>query len=229
MNLSRPAPSSVRRPPWLAAAALVVLALGAPAAEALVPEHAQTAVTSTLAKPTPVRGTGSPPGSSSWVTLTTSQQQSLAPLAGTWNTLSPAHQRKWLTLSHNFPKLAPAEQQVLHSRMREWAALSTKQRAQARLNFGEAKELSAAEKKALWEAYQALPPEEKRKLAAGAQPKPPTTAAAIKPVAKQKLASLPDPVPDARSPRIATSPGYEGGGSDPMPGRASDTAAPAAR
>jgi hypothetical protein len=125
-----------------------------------------------------------------------------------------AHQRKWLALSENFSKLNVAEQQILHSRMREWAALSTRQRAQARLNFGEAKQVSAADKKALWEAYQALPPDEKKKLAADAKPKPPTTAAAVKPVAKQKLATLPTPAPDARAPRIAAGPGAEAGATD---------------
>ena len=75
-----------------------------------------------------------------------------------------------------------AEQDKLHSRMTEWAALSPQQRTQARLNFAETKQLSPDDKKAKWEAYQALPPEEKRKLAAGAA-KPPPTAAAVKPVA----------------------------------------------
>ena len=48
--------------------------------------------------------------------------------------------------------------------MTEWAALSPQQRAQARLNFAEIKRLPADERKAKWEAYQALQPEEKRKL-----------------------------------------------------------------
>ena len=50
---------------------------------------------------------------------------------------------------------------------------------------------SPEEKKAKWEAYQALSPEEKRKLADSATRKPPTTAAAVKPVNPQKLATLP--------------------------------------
>ena len=68
--------------------------------------------------------------------------------------------------------MSGAEQAKLHSRMTEWAALSPQQRTQARLNFAETKQLSPDDKKAKWEAYQALPPEEKRKLAAGAA-KPP--------------------------------------------------------
>ena len=54
--------------------------------------------------------------------------------------------------------MSGAEQAKLHSRMTEWAALSPQQRTQARLNFAETKQLSPDDKKAKWEAYQALPP-----------------------------------------------------------------------
>ena len=131
-----------------------------------------------------------------WRELTPAQQQALAPLAGKWDTVSEAQKRKWLALSQNFPRMSGAEQAKLHSRMSEWAALSPQQRTQARLNFGETQQLSADDKKAKWEAYQALPPEEKRKLAASAA-KPPATAAAIKPVPPDKLAEIPKPKPAA--------------------------------
>lgn len=140
-----------------------------------------------------------------WAELTPAQKQALAPLSGTWVDLSEAHKRKWLALSQNFPKLPAAEQATLHSRMKEWAALSPKQRTLARLNFGETKRISADDKKAKWEAYQALSEEEKRRLAAAAAVKPPTTAAAIKPVPKQKLATVPKPGQEAKAPRIAAS------------------------
>jgi hypothetical protein len=94
--------------------------------------------------------------------------------------------------------------------MSEWAALSPQQRAQARLNFGETQQLSTEEKKAKWEAYQALSPEEKRKLAESASRKPPTTAAAVKPVAPQKLATLPKATSeDTKPPRIVAVPPSE--------------------
>lgn len=125
-----------------------------------------------------------------WSELTPAQQQALAPLAATWNTVSEAQKRKWLALSQNYPKMSGAEQAKLHSRMTEWAALSPQQRTQARLNFGETQQLSPDDKRAKWEAYQALSPEEKRKLAARAA-KPPPTAAAVKPVAPEKLATVP--------------------------------------
>jgi hypothetical protein len=113
-----------------------------------------------------------------WVELTPAQQQALVPLAPKWDTLSESQKRKWLALSQNFPKMSGAEQDKLHSRMTEWVALSPQQRTTARLNFGQTQQLSPDDKKAKWEAYQALPPEEKKKLAAKAA-KPPATGAGV--------------------------------------------------
>jgi hypothetical protein len=146
--------------------------------------------------------------SPAWSELTPQQQQSLAPLGGSWKKLSAAHKAKWIALSANYPTLPPAEQQLLHSRMGEWAALSPQQRTQARLNFAESSKVAPDDKKAKWEAYQALPPEEKRKLAAGAnaaKPPPPPTAPAVRPVPQQKLANIPRSRKDEA--RIAVVPG----------------------
>ena len=83
----------------------------------------------------------------------------------------------------------------MHSRMNEWVAMSPQDRAAARLNFAKTKELSKQltpdEKKAKWETYQALSPEEKAKLAAKGSPKPTGAATAVKPVPTQKLAVTP--------------------------------------
>lgn len=140
-----------------------------------------------------------------WAELTPMQQQALKPLASSWDTVSEAQKRKWLEISKNYPSLAPEGQANLHSRMNEWVTLSPQQRAQARLNFGKTKELSKQltpeEKKAKWETYQALSPEEKQKLAAKASPKPTGAATAVRPVAPQKLAPVtPHPVKAASKP-----------------------------
>ncbi len=123
------------------------------------------------------------------------QQQTLKPLASSWATLTAAHKRKWLEVSKNYPSLPPEGQATMHSRMNEWVALSPAQRAEARLNFAKTKELSkqltAEEKKAKWETYQALSAEEKQKLAAKAPPRPTGAAPAVKPVGPQKLTTLP--------------------------------------
>ena len=131
----------------------------------------------------------------SWAELTPAQQQALAPLAPGWSTINEAQKRKWLEISKNYRRLTPEGQATLNSRMTEWVALSPQQRAQARLNFGKtkelARELTPEEKKGRWEAYQALSPEEKQKLAAKASPTPTGAATAVKPVSPQKLAVIP--------------------------------------
>lgn len=127
----------------------------------------------------------------SWQELTPGQRLSLKPLAANWNALGPALKRNWIALAANYPMLTPAEQAKLHSRMSEWSLLSKQERARARLNFAESKKMSPDQKTASWEAYQALAPEEKKKLAASAPPKPTGAAGAAKPIAPQKLATIP--------------------------------------
>lgn len=141
-----------------------------------------------------------------WADLSARQQESLKPLAATWNGISEAQKRKWLEVSKNYPTLGVADQAVMHSRMNEWVTMSPQQRAAARLNFAKTKELSKEltpdEKKAKWQSYQALSPEEKAKLVAKATPKPAGAATAVKPVEPQKLAVTPKSVP----PLLGTAP-----------------------
>jgi hypothetical protein len=127
----------------------------------------------------------------SWQELTPAQRVSLKPLASYWGTLDAAMKRKWIALAANYPTLTQAEQVKLHSRMNEWSLLTKQERARARLNFAESKKLTPDQKVATWEAYQALDPGEKKKLAASAPPKPAGAAGAVKPVAPQKLATVP--------------------------------------
>ena len=141
-----------------------------------------------------------------WAELNADQQQALKPLAAPWSGMTEAHKRKWIALSGNYRAMPPADQAKLHSRMTEWASLSPQQRTQARLNFAEAKGVPLDERKAKWEAYQALSPEEKRKLAAGAPAKTPPTAAAVRPTPRQKLATVPRRSGDVKAPRIAAGP-----------------------
>ena len=126
-----------------------------------------------------------------WQDLTPLQQASLKPLAANWAGISEAQKRKWIALAQNYSAMAPADQGKLHSRIAQWGSLSAEQRTQARLNFAETKKLTPDEKAANWKAYQALSPEEKQKLASQNSAKPVGAAAAVKPVAPQKLANVP--------------------------------------
>ncbi len=114
----------------------------------------------------PARSSATPASNSSWQSLQSSQKKALAPLAPHWAQISQAQKNKWLAMSNNFDNLSTKEQTILHARMAEWASLSPQQRAQARLNFNQTKTLDADAKKTQWETYQALSPEDKKKLAA---------------------------------------------------------------
>jgi len=138
-------------------------------------------------------------GGVAWADLNTEQQTALQPLATLWPKLPAEHQRKWLALAHSFDRMTPDEQDTLHSRMAEWARLTPAQRTRARLGFGEVRQLPADEKRAKWEEYQALPAEERDRLARE-QPRPPAGAApALRPAPPSRIlrpavpASAPSP------------------------------------
>jgi len=148
-----------------------------------------------------------------WRDLSAAQRAALAPLATQWPGITEGQKRKWLALSQNFSTLTAAEQATMHTRMTEWVSLSPQQRSQARLNFAVTREVPANERLAQWEAYQALSPDQRQKLAASAPAKPMGAAPAVKPVAPNKLAITPAatvPTPGTPTaagrltPRIAT-------------------------
>jgi hypothetical protein len=142
-----------------------------------------------------------------WRELTPRQQHALEPLASLWDGLTESHKRKWLAISLDYAKLSPAEQEILQKRMTEWAGLSNQERAQARFNFADVKQVPATERKAKWEAYQALSDEEKNKLAARAKTAPnPGAASTIRPVPAQKLVPVPASALEGRMPRIQLAP-----------------------
>jgi hypothetical protein len=150
---------------------------------------AQTAVTTStptakpLAAPKAAKITAD-----TWDKLTAAQKTALQPLYANWASLSEGHKRKWIAVSANFAQFSEEDKTKLHSRMTEWAGLSTKQREQARINFAQTKTLTNKDKQAKWESYKALPPETKQALAnIDVAPKPTGAATAVKPVAKDKL------------------------------------------
>ena len=132
-------------------------------------------------------GTQAAVGSLPWSSLNAEQKRALAPLANHWRGLSSDQQRKWVALSHNFNRMSPDEQTTLQGRMAVWAQLTAAQRTQARLNFYEVRRVPADEKRAKWEEYQALPAEERERLA-GDRPKAPAGAApALRPAPRTRV------------------------------------------
>jgi len=105
-------------------------------------------------------------GGPQWSELSAAHRQVLAPLANDWNGLDPRSKERWIDVAGRFPKMPRDEQQRATQRMGEWAHMSVQQRTQARTVFQETRGLSKEEREARWKAYQALPEERKRELAA---------------------------------------------------------------
>lgn len=126
-----------------------------------------------------------------WETLNTPQKLALYPLAERWALISEAQKHRWLALAANFSSLPEEEQAKFHERMTDWANLSAQQRNQARLNYAVTNRLAPDDKRAQWEAYQALSEDERQALAARAVPKPKGAATALQPVSPKKLAQVP--------------------------------------
>lgn len=185
-TVATPMPSAGASEP----ASMATATASAPAA-APVPPPALAASKPAVSPARPAAPTAAAPIRPAWTELTKAQQQALQPLSTRWSEINEPQRRKWIALSQNFDRLSPDEREKLHSRMTDWASLSVQQRNQARLNFAATNKLAPDDKKAQWEAYQALSPEEREKLATGARKSPPGAALAIKPVPPQKMVVVP--------------------------------------
>lgn len=145
-----------------------------------------------------------------WSALTPAQQAALAPLRQDWPNIDAGRKQKWIEVVQRFAALSPAERERVQERMAEWARMSPAERGRARLQFQEARQIPAQERQALWEAYQALPSEERRALAARAVASAPAaqassarreTRSGTGPVAKQNV--VPTPAPGAATRPVA--------------------------
>ena len=154
------------RPPRLLntlAAAAFVAAAGVLASAALA---GQPEVPGVSRAPASMPVAQTEPGGPAWNDLRPAHRKVLAPLAGDWNGLDARSKERWMDVAGRYPKMKPEEQQRTDQRIGEWAKLTVAQRTQARMNFQEARSLSKEEREARWKAYQALPEEKKRELAA---------------------------------------------------------------
>jgi Protein of unknown function (DUF3106) len=107
-----------------------------------------------------------------WQDLGAAHRSALRPLEKDWHAIGPEQKQKWIELAARFPAMTADERTRVQARMTEWAQLSPRERGQARINFQEAKQVSPQDRQAQWDAYQALPAEQKRQLAARAAPAP---------------------------------------------------------
>ncbi|MFT3821015.1 MAG: DUF3106 domain-containing protein [Rubrivivax sp.] len=143
----------------LAAALLLSLGLAAPLAAQLAP-----------ASPKAQAAAPASAGGPAWNELKPAQQAALAPLKDHWAGIDANRKTKWLAVAQRFGTMTPAERQRTQTRMAEWAALTPGERGRARQNFQELRGLRTDDRRAMWEAYKALPPDKKRELAQRARP-----------------------------------------------------------
>lgn len=128
-----------------------------------------------------------------WSELSADQQSALRPLKKTWTELSDVQRRKWIAVIKNFNKLSAQDQEKIQDRMEDWASLKPSERERARDNFASAKLTPLGNKSGRWEEYQALPQDERNRLAAQTTEKKPRAAKSHKTAPKITT----QPVPSA--------------------------------
>jgi hypothetical protein len=131
-----------------------------------------------------------------WLALTASQQSALAPLKKDWPAIDAPRKQKWLEIAARFPSMPKEEQQRIQERMAEWTRMSPEERGRARLQFQEARQIDPRERQARWDAYLALPADERRALSKSASTVPKAGAVSIR-----NPAGEPPPPPKAATPQ----------------------------
>ena len=106
-------------------------------------------------------------GPIAWNHLSPAQRGVLAQLERDWKSISPGQQQKWAEVANRFPALPADERLRVQQRISDWSRLTPQERAAARLNFQEARQISPKEREQQWQAYRALPAEQRRALAEG--------------------------------------------------------------
>ena len=103
-----------------------------------------------------------------WQKLRPAQRDALKPLQQEWSGIDASSKLKWMQLADRMPEMHVEERSRVQDRMSDWAKLTPTERGQARLRYQEAKQIPPSDRRSRWDAYQALPPEQKKELAARA-------------------------------------------------------------
>ena len=180
---------------------LLIAAASAAAVVGSAPASAQAPAASSAAASSP-RAVA--PVGPVWQALSAQQRTILAPLARDWGMIDAPRKAKWLEVANRFPAMPAADQQRVQERMAEWARMTPVERGRARLSFQESKQLSPEQKQARWEAYKALPDEERKALAirgkpADERPRAAAAPASAKAMPATKSSASPPPAASAAS------------------------------
>lgn len=158
-----------------------------------------------LAKVVPPAVLSVPPAT--WAGLTPKQQALLAPLERDWPEISDVQRSKWLSATPTLATMSGEEIKRVHDRIRDWTMLSGSERLNARISFQVSRQLTPEQRQARWEAYQALPEEERKALAEKAMARRQALAEAPARTAKPKVSksAVPTPPPQVVIPTLVTS------------------------
>ncbi|CAH2780817.1 MAG: Putative transmembrane protein [uncultured Caballeronia sp.] len=126
----------------------------------------------------PLSSLASPPSPMAWARLTDAQRVALAPFASEWDQFSEERKRNWIKIASRYKKMLPDAQKRLHERMTEWIHMTPDQRKVARENYQVSKSVPVEKRERAWDAYQKLPEDQKKKLAATEHPRRPTVVSA---------------------------------------------------
>ncbi|MGL6111407.1 MAG: DUF3106 domain-containing protein [Rubrivivax sp.] len=132
-------------------------------------------------------------GGPTWTSLAPAQQSALAPLKRDWQGIDATRKQKWLEIAARFPSMPADERRRVQDRMTEWARMTPDERGRARLQFQEVRQISPQDRQARWDAYLALPAEERRALAKSASTVPPAAKGTNAAVAGKSPASMAAP------------------------------------
>ena len=114
--------------------------------------------------------------------------------------------------------MPPEERQRIQERMTEWARMTPDERGRARLQFQEARQISPQERQARWDAYLALPADERRALAKSASTVP-KAGAARQPHTGRRAVDQATAAASVQKNNVVTTPSTAGRGQDHRPHR----------
>jgi hypothetical protein len=143
-----------------------------------------------------------------WAALLPAHRVALKPLEDDWSTFGADQKQKWIELAAQFPSLSADERQRVQTRMSEWAKLTPEQRGAARFQFKQAKELAPTNRQARWDAYRALPDDQKKELASRAAP-PQAQAESARRTRALRAESASKPGAQSKSNVVSTAPGRQ--------------------
>jgi hypothetical protein len=138
-----------------------------------------------------------------WKDLTPAQQSALRPLEAQWAQIDGPRKQKWIEIAGRFPTLPHPERDRIQARMAEWAKLTPSQRRDARMNYQAAQQVPQQNREARWEAYQALPADQRRQLATPPAPAARAVPKAVDQAPQAKSNIVPNPAHGAAQRAVA--------------------------